>query len=182
MSITTFYIFNMCSVVFPDAPFDHRYTFLWFMKLNCRPCIYFLFNETSLQMVLQPADTVVFSMSHQELKVKNFLSFNWCDFSCWETRVVKKRVRQTEEHRKWKERLFCSGPEWQLREIRTHTLRSSVLAAPMQLIIILFRLRVKGEGVGLYCSVCTSAAASKADLVPCSKSSEPSFSKWVISL
>lgn len=94
-----FYIFPLICVVFSDAPFDHRYGLLWFKKLNYRPCIYFLFNETSFQMVLQPAGssfplsrTVVSSMSHhfQELKVKNVPSFNWCDFCCLETEWWKR--------------------------------------------------------------------------------------------
>lgn len=78
-------------------------------------------------------------------------------------RVVKNRQetsRRTLEMER-KSVLFCSDPAWQLGEIRTHTLRSIVLAALMPLLIISFRVRVKGERAGLYCSVCRSAVASK---------------------
>lgn len=75
-------------------------------------------------------------------------------------RVVKKRVRQTEEH----EKKGCSVlvPRDNSRKKRKHKLRSNVLAKLMQLIIS-FRVRVKGES--LYSSVHTSAAASKAPLL-----------------
>lgn len=157
---TVYLPFNIF-LVFSGAPF------LWFRRLNCRPCILVFWMRFHFRWSCNLLDQAVpFPMMSpcpiifKSSRVKMSLLLNDVT-SVFGKQSGKKRAGQTEEHRKWEERLFCSGPAWQLREIRKHTLGSSILAALMQFILILFRVMVKGEGASLYCSVCMSTAASK---------------------